>query len=61
MMMCGFKVYIKERESGKIGMFYKAKLTDDIKQSIIDLMLDNSDSDFECIKVVFNDICYFEI
>lgn len=61
MMLCGFKVYIQDRANGKISMFYKAKLTNDIQQAIIDIMIDTSEYDFECIKVVFNDICLFKI
>lgn len=59
-MVCTFGIYIKDRETNKIAWFTHTKFfVEDIEQAKIDLMLDNSDFDFECIKVKLIQILYF--
>lgn len=59
-MVCTFGIYIKDRETNKIGWFTKVRFdVEDIEQTKIDLMLDISDCDFEVIKVKLIQILYF--
>ena len=59
-MVCTFGIYLKDRETNKISWFTKVRFdVEDIEQAKIDLMLDNSDYDFECIKVKLIQILYF--
>ena len=59
-MVCTFGIYIKDRDTNKIGWFTKVRLdVEDIEQTKIDLMLDTADYDFEVVKVKLIQILYF--
>ena len=59
-MVVIFGIYLRDRETKKIAWFTHTKFNvEDIQQTIIDIMIDTSDYDFECIKVKLIEILSF--
>ena len=54
-----FSVYLKDRETGGYLRLCPLVETNDIEQTKIDLMLEHSDPDWECVRVRFDSIEIF--
>ena len=61
MMLVNFNCYLIDREYGGILRLLESKITDDIEQSKIDLMLELTDYEWYCVKVKLISIEYFVI
>lgn len=61
MMLVDFNCYLIDREFGGVLRLLETKLTDDIEQSKIDLMLELTDDEWNCVKVKFCSIQEFTI
>lgn len=60
-MCADFRVYLRDRENGKIMQYMTTALNfTDLDQIVIDLMLKHSDMDFECVRVRLVEIWYFK-
>ena len=59
-MIVIFGIYLRDRETKRIMWFTHTEFNvEDIQQTIIDIMVDTSDYDFECIKVKLIEILSF--
>ncbi len=55
-----FGIYLRDRETKKIAWFIHTEFNvEDIQQTIIDIMVSESDYDYECIKVKLIEILSF--
>lgn len=62
MMLASFTVFYVCREyPTHMACFHTARLTDDIQQTIIDIMLDNTDNDSIVKRVRFDGIDFFTV
>lgn len=61
-MIVHFRVWIRTRETGRVGCFITTVCdVSDIQQTRHDLLLENSDNDFECLKVDLVEIGCFKV
>lgn len=61
MMLVNYLVYYQDRETKKFAVCGAQRLTDDIEQGKIDLMLYWTTLEFKCCYVKFKSIEYFKI